>query len=131
LTTAQDFAAQFIRQVDHRLELPLSDQQSYIASVEQALIQAHATESGAQTYLAVDRNPLVQAAFLVLRTDSGAWHWIGATAVSTGKAGGFEHFITPLGVLAARCFLTRYWKPGYRPLHLPDSAVAGRYAEGS
>ena len=30
----------------------------------------------------------------------GGWDWVGATAVSTGKTGTFEHFLTPLDDLA-------------------------------
>lgn len=37
---------------------------------------------------------------VLVRTRAGGWHWLGATAVSTGKAGTFEHFFTPLGVFA-------------------------------
>jgi hypothetical protein len=90
--------AQFARQVDHRLVLPLSDQGSYIGLVKEALAQADLKNLPAQTFLVVDRSPLVQAAFLLLLTGTGDWHWVGATAVSTGKPGSFEHFVSPRGV---------------------------------
>jgi hypothetical protein len=48
--------------------------------------------------LLVDRSVHVQAAFLVLRTDEPGWHWLGAAPVSTGRAGSFDHFVTPIGV---------------------------------
>ena len=35
---------------------------------------------------------------LIVRTAAPAWHWVGAAAVSTGKTGSYEHFLTPLGV---------------------------------
>ena len=34
----------------------------------------------------------------IVRTQTGGWHWLGATAVSTGKMGRVDHFHTPLGV---------------------------------
>jgi hypothetical protein len=105
----QELNAQFARQVDHRLALPFSEQQRYIGLVQAALAQAGHVALPAQAFLAVDRSPQVQAAFLLLRTEAGQWHWVGATAVSTGKPGGFEHFITPLGV-----FLHSPDNPDYR-----------------
>jgi hypothetical protein len=101
--------AQFARQVDNRLELPVQDQGRYISLVQQALVKAQLKDLPAQTFLVVDRNPYVQAAFLLLLPPSGDWHWVGATAVSTGKRGGFEHFITPTGV-----FLHSADNPDYR-----------------
>ena len=94
----QELDTQFARQVDHRLELPLSDQGLYIGLAQKALTQAQQTDLAAQTFLVIDRNPFIQAAFLLLLTDTGEWHWVGASTVSTGKPGGFEHFITPRGV---------------------------------
>jgi hypothetical protein len=108
--------AQFARQVDHRLELPLSDQGLYIGLAQQALAQAQHQQLPAQTFLMVDRNPHIQAAFLLLLTPAGDWHWVGATAVSTGKPGSFEHFITPRGVFA------------HSPDN-PDYRAAGTYNE--
>lgn len=105
----QELNAQFARQVDHRLVLPLSEQQRYIGLVQATLAQAGLAALPAQALLAVDRSPQVQSAFLLLRTEAGSWHWVGATALSTGKPGGFEHFITPLGV-----FLHSPDSPDYR-----------------
>jgi hypothetical protein len=93
-----DLDAQFARQVDHRLELPTADQQRYISLVQQTLSKTNLQDLSPQSFLVIDRNPLVQAAFLMLRTGPQAWHWVGAVAVSTGRPGGFAHFISPLGV---------------------------------
>jgi hypothetical protein len=105
----QELDAQFARQVDHRLALPEPEQQRYMGLVQDTLNQAGLAALPTQLFLAVDRSPQVQAAFLLLRTEAGQWHWVGATAVSTGKPGGFEHFITPLGV-----FLHSPSNPDYR-----------------
>ena len=89
---------EFTREVDHRLDVPLADQQRYRELLEQALTQASFSGLPAQAFVVVDRNPQVQALFVVVRTPAGGWHWLGAAAVSTGKMGTFEHFLTPLGV---------------------------------
>ncbi|MDB5914461.1 MAG: hypothetical protein JWP22_3136 [Ramlibacter sp.] len=89
---------QFATEVDHRLEVPEPARQQYIALLETALKAAQVPATGAQSLLLVDRSPQVQAAFVVVRTAAGNWEWIGATAVSTGKTGTFEHFLTPVGV---------------------------------
>jgi hypothetical protein len=46
----------------------------------------------------VDRNPNVQALFVFLGTVVGGWTLAGASAISTGLPGKYEHFKTPLGV---------------------------------
>ena len=90
----------FTREVDHRLNVPPADQQRYILLLQQALAGDTLAALGAESFVLVDRSPQVQAAMVVVRTEAGGWHWIGATAVSTGKTGTFEHFLTPLGVFA-------------------------------
>jgi len=87
-----------MREVDRRLDVPLVDQQRYRELLKQALTQASFTSLPAQAFVVVDRDPQVQAAFVVVRTPAGGWHWVGAATVSTGKMGTFEHFLTPLGV---------------------------------
>ncbi len=104
-----DFDAQFARQVDHRLQVPERDQALYVAMVENALEGAGITGLTPQWMLVVDRSASVQAAFLLIRSDASHWHWVGATAISTGRRGGFAHFITPLGV-----FLHSPANPDYR-----------------
>lgn len=94
----QAWAAQFAREVDHRLEVPLTEQLRYVGLLLQTLTQAGLTEIAPQAFVLVDRCPQIQVAMVVVSTPVGPWHWLGATAVSTGKVGTFEHFLTPLGV---------------------------------
>jgi hypothetical protein len=94
----EDLDAQFARQVDHQLNVPVVEQQRYIGLIKQALVQANHADFSSQIFVVIDRSPVVQAAFLLLLTPSSDWHWVGATAVSTGKPGSFEHFISPFGV---------------------------------
>ena len=88
----------FAREVDRRLDVPPDDQQRYIALLEQALAAAEPGELASQTFVLVDRSAKVQAAMVIVRTPAPAWHWVGAAAVSTGKTGRYDHFLTPLGV---------------------------------
>jgi hypothetical protein len=94
------WSERFAREVDHGLEVPQGDQQGYVLLLQQALGAASLGAMTAQSFVLVDRSPQVQAAMVLVRTEAGGWHWLGATAVSTGKTGTFEHFLTPLGVFA-------------------------------
>lgn len=66
--------------------------------LSQTLTKAGITDISPQAFVLVDRNPRVQAAFVILRTADTDFAWVGATAVSTGKLGTYDHFLTPLGV---------------------------------
>ena len=94
----QRWREQFEREVDHRLDVPAADQQQYLELLKLSLAAAAITDTTAQAFVLVDRSPNVQAAFVVVKIPAGGWFWLGATAVSTGKVGTFEHFTTPLGV---------------------------------
>ena len=94
----QRWREQFEREVDHRLDVPVADQQQYLELLKLSLAAAAITDTTAQAFVLVDRSPNVQAAFVVVKIPAGGWFWLGATAVSTGKVGTFEHFTTPLGV---------------------------------
>ena len=98
--TPSAWGERFMLEVDHRLDVPPEDQTRYLGLLQQTLTAALMTDLTAQAYVLVDRSPQIQAAFVVLRTPAGQWQWLGATAVSTGKPGLFEHFLTPLGVFA-------------------------------
>jgi hypothetical protein len=96
----QAWSAQFARAVDHLLQPPPDVQQRYLALLQQALDTAQVDDRSPQAYVLVDRSPQVQAAWLVVRIADGSLHALGSTAVSTGKPGSYEHFVTPLGVFA-------------------------------
>jgi hypothetical protein len=90
----------FEAEVERRLDVPVQAQAGVIALLEQALVGAGLQDLPAQHLLVVDRSPQVQAAFVMLRTPQGTWRWVGASPVSTGRVGSFDHFRTPLGVFA-------------------------------
>ena len=90
----------FVREVDLRLELPPQAQREYAGRLEQALARAGIADPPAQYFVLVDRSARVQAGFVYWRSPEATWRFIGASPVSTGRPGAYEHFLTPLGVFA-------------------------------
>ncbi|MDP2065788.1 MAG: L,D-transpeptidase [Burkholderiaceae bacterium] len=90
----------FALEVDRRLDVPAQAQQRYLALLDAALADAGLADLPMQTLVLVDRSVQVQAAFVVLRTPEKGWFWLGASPVSTGRVGSFDHFRTPVGVFA-------------------------------
>lgn len=97
---AMQWRERFSQEVDRRLDVPQHQQQRYLGLLDAALSQAGLADLPPQTLVLVDRSARVQAAFILLRTAEHQWFWLGATPVSTGKLGSFDHFRTPLGVFA-------------------------------
>jgi hypothetical protein len=92
-------APAFQREVDMRLDLPPEEQTYYAQLLKDALTDAGVALAASQYLLLLDRNPHVQA-ILLYWFDPGQLHFIGASPVSTGNPGGFDHFVTPQGVFA-------------------------------
>jgi hypothetical protein len=86
----------YAQQVDRRLNIPESEQRAYAELLAKDLAAEDSNE--AQYVVLVDRNKLVQAAMIYWMSPDGIFHFIGASPVSTGKPGTFDHFITPIGV---------------------------------
>lgn len=84
--------------VEPVLTVPPEDLLRYRELAEQALAAAQADLSRAQYVLVVDRSPLVQASLLFWRSGAADYRLVGASPVSTGRRGSFDHFRTPLGV---------------------------------
>lgn len=95
---AADMTAVYGSKVDLSLSVPAAETQRYARLAESALVQAGMAPAHAQYLLVVDRHPYVQAALLFWRSQRGEYRWIGASPVSTGMPGSFDHFETPLGV---------------------------------
>jgi len=91
-------AAEFAREVDPRLLMPEDERVAYAARLQDALTAAQVTLAAPQFIVLVDRSPNVQAALLYWGSAGRGWGFIGATPVSTGLPGRYEHFLTPLGV---------------------------------
>lgn len=91
-------AAEFAQQVASRLRVPDDAQINYAARLQDALTDAQVTLAAPQFIVLVDRSPNVQAALLYWGAAERGWQFIGASPVSTGLPGRYEHFLTPLGV---------------------------------
>jgi hypothetical protein len=99
-TTPADMTARFRAEVEKRLEVPVADIRLYGRLAEAALAHSGTALTGPQYMAVVDRDPNVQALFVLWRSAGGEYVAIGASPVSTGRPGSFDHFETPLGVFA-------------------------------
>ncbi len=91
-------AALYRAQVDAVLTLPPVEAQRYARLAEEALARAGLTQLPPQYLAVVDRDPWVQAVLVLWRQAPGEFELVGASPVSTGRPGSFDHFETPLGV---------------------------------
>jgi hypothetical protein len=97
---AADLVQRFASEVDRRLDVPVDVRLQYARRLNEALAQAGLAPLRQQHVVLVDRSVNVQALMLFVLDGQGVPSFIGATPVSTGSAGRFEHFLTPLGVFA-------------------------------
>lgn len=102
----EEIAERFLTEVRPRLQPPPDVAATYARRVEETL-RRHASsrvdespDPRQQYYLLIDRSPRVQAALLFWGEPSGTWRLIGASPVSTGRPGRYDHFITPVGAYA-------------------------------
>lgn len=93
-----DMAARFRVEVEKRLDVPAAETRLYAQLTEAALNRAGVVPAVAQYLAVVDRNPDIQALLVFWRSAEGEYVRIGASPVSTGRPGSFDHFETPLGV---------------------------------
>jgi len=93
-----DVRQAFQQEVRPALALPEDERARYGSIAESMLRQAGIYLVRAQYVLVVDRNVNVQAAMLYWLQPGGPPLYIGASPVSTGKTGRFDHFETPTGV---------------------------------
>jgi hypothetical protein len=93
----------FANEVQRRLNMPTADQLLYGSKLQQALQEKSLGAIANEYVVLVDRNQNVQALFIYFRARAhGIWHMVGATPVSTGLPGTYDHFTTPMGVLKPR-----------------------------
>jgi hypothetical protein len=90
--------AEFQLDVSPIFQLPEEERLAYAARLQAALNAAQLSPAAAQYILLVDRSASVQAALLYWGSAAQGWVFVGATPVSTGWPGRYEHFTTPLGV---------------------------------
>ncbi len=95
-----------------------------------ALLRPMLTGQNAPTHpqlvVVVDRNTRVQQAALVMVRPQGSWEVIGATHVSTGQAGRWDHYITPTGVFPHTDLILDYRAEGtFNENHIRGLGVKG------
>ena len=100
METATDvpLTAEFQRDVAPRLTVPQDETTAYAVRLQGTLDAAQVQLSSTQFVVLVDRSPNVQAALLYWGSSGRGWSPVGATPVSTGLPGRYEHFTTSLGV---------------------------------
>lgn len=96
--TPDELATLYARSVDKRLQVPAHEARQYGALAMQMLQAANIALDRPQYLLLVDRSPRVQAALLYWLAPPATAQLIGASPVSTGRVGEYDHFETPTGV---------------------------------
>ena len=97
-STTTPLAFEFEQAVVPKLRPPPDVAASYATVLQEALDSGGVRIERPQFVALVDRSPKVQAMLLFWGSASTAWRLVGAAPVSTGLAGRYEHFATPLGV---------------------------------
>jgi hypothetical protein len=96
---ALDMDKTFANEVQRRLNVPTAAQLLYGSKLQQALQEKSLGAIANEYVVLVDRNQNVQVLFIYFRAKAdGIWHMVGATPVSTGLPGTYDHFTTPVGV---------------------------------
>ncbi|HEX2941154.1 MAG TPA: hypothetical protein VHO91_08910 [Rhodopila sp.] len=80
------------------LSLPPDRRQDLINRTQAALAASQTRLQVPTLLVVVDRNPKVQALFIILARADRSWQVVGGSHVSTGQAGRRGYFITPTGV---------------------------------
>lgn len=88
----------FDRIVPFHLTVPVTETNAYAALLSSALAAAGIHEASQKFVVLVDRNPNIEALLVFWGTVADGWSLVGASSISTGLPGKFEHFTTPLGV---------------------------------
>lgn len=96
--TAQELVSAFAARSKSNLPIPAEIQSAYAAKLQQTLRDAKLADLPSQYILLVDRNRHVQTLFIYWKNPQGAWQFVWAAPVSTGRTGRFDHYLTPLGV---------------------------------
>lgn len=89
---------EFDQTVTLHLTVPAAQTLAYAALLSAALTSSGITDTSQKFVVVVDRNPNVQVLMVYWGTLANGWSLVGASSISTGLPGKYEHFKTPLGV---------------------------------
>jgi hypothetical protein len=98
IETPNDLINAFSAEVELRLLPPPTEVQRYSEMLIESLSHHDLQIPNPHIVVMIDRNPKVQVLFIFLAEIGTSPLLIGATAVSTGRIGMFDHFETPTGV---------------------------------
>jgi len=93
-----DLAVEFQESVSPKLQPPPEVIIAYAKDLKESLHNSSIQLNSSQYVILVDRNPNVQVGMIFWGDLNNGWKLIGATPISTGMPGTFDHFLTPLGV---------------------------------
>ena len=88
----------FEKTVTRHLTVPPTQSLAYAALLSAALISSGVFDTSPKFVVVVDRNPNVQVLLVYWGSLANGWGLVGASSISTGLPGKYEHFKTPLGV---------------------------------
>lgn len=94
----------FEREVRPLIQIPGAVVSGYRERLQRQLLDLGLQLDAPQLLVLVDRNPKVQALLIFWGSATQPWQLIGASPVSTGLPGRYEHFETPLGVFEHSLF---------------------------
>ena len=90
--------AALLREVPQHIADNADRDRAWISRAQAVVASAPVVIDRPQLLGVVDRNPAVQQLRIVLAQPGAAWEMIGGSKVSTGQAGRFDYYITPVGV---------------------------------
>lgn len=96
--TPEDLIAAYRQTVRQQLHPPEQELRYYADAADRMLRDAGIALHEPQYIAVVDRNPHVQALLLLWDDPGTGVRLVGASPVSTGRTGSFDHFRTPTGV---------------------------------
>lgn len=96
-----ELAEIYNQQVDRHMEVPFLEISRY-ADLSETALNVAGVSPHQEYVVVVDRNPNTQVVLVMWRSAHGDYQLVGASPVSTGQHGRFDHFVTPLGVFVHR-----------------------------
>ena len=88
----------FDKTVTLHLTVPPTQTLAYAALLSAVLTSSGVIDTSPKFVVVVDRNPNVQVLLVYWGSLANGWGLVGASSISTGLPGKYEHFKTPLGV---------------------------------